>query len=305
METTNGAPQGAPQQRSNSLLLALVVLLLISNVVLLYLFLQEGKRGDEQQQHVEQVTEQKDAVTKMLEDMLVQYDTLETENSQLRTEMDAQREKIESLLADVKKGKTDLFKARKEAETLRKIMKGYVAPIDSLNQANQALQAQNVGLTQELGEVTGQKKALEARTQEQEELISKGSVLHTTSITSGALFLRNNGKQVETNRANKAEMIKSCFTLGENRVTRSGTKTLYMRIISPDGQVLPATDADNRFKYNGIEGEFSAKRDVDYRNEPLDVCMFWTANDKLKSGQYKVEVYEAGAMVSNASFDLK
>ena len=86
--------------------------------------------------------------------------------------------------------------------------------------------------------------------------------MHTTTINAGALFMRNNGKQVETDRANKAEMVKCCFTLGENRVTNAGDKTLYMRVISPDGTVLPATDGDNRFKFNGVEGEFSARREV-------------------------------------------
>jgi hypothetical protein len=130
-------------------------------------------------------------------------------------------------------------------------------------------------------------------------------VLHTTTINAGALFMRNNGKQVETDRANKAEMVKCCFTLGENRVTNAGDKTLYMRVISPDGTVLPATDGDNRFKFNGVEGEFSARREVNYQNQPVDVCIFWTGTSELRTGQYIVEVYEAGALVSKANFNLK
>jgi hypothetical protein len=65
--------------------------------------------------------------------------------------------------------------------------------------------------------------------------------------------MRNNGKQVETDRAKKAEMVKCCFTLGENKVTSAGDKVLYMRVISPDGKVLPSTESNNRFKFNGVE----------------------------------------------------
>jgi hypothetical protein len=205
----------------------------------------------------------------------------------------------------VKRGNYDLSKAKKEAETLRKIMKGYVATIDSLNQANQLLTAENLTIKQELGEEKAQKDALTTQKQELEGKISKGSVLHTTTINAGALFMRNNGKQVETDRANKAEMVKCCFTLGENRVTNAGDKTLYMRVISPDGTVLPATDGDNRFKFNGVEGEFSARREVNYQNQPVDVCIFWTGTSELRTGQYIVEVYEAGALVSKANFNLK
>jgi hypothetical protein len=251
------------------------------------------------------VTSEKDNVTQLLEEMLSQYDTLNTENEQIRTEMEAQRQQIEDLMNKVKNGNYSLAKARKEAETLRKIMKGYVVTIDSLNQVNQALTAENLETKQQLGEVTGQKQALEQQTAEQKALIAKGAVLHATVHNAGALFLRNSGKQVDTDRASKAEMVKSCFTLGENRVTNGGTKMLYMRIISPDGSVLPANDADNRFTFNGVQGEFSVKREVNYQNQPVDVCMFYTASGKLSTGQYIVEIYESGSLVSKTTFDLK
>ena len=293
------------KNRSNTGLLLLVVLLLISNVVLLWMYMQSQKRGEETQAQVENVTTEKDNVTHLLEEMLASYDTLKTENEQLTVEMEAQKEKIESLLQQVKRGNYDLSKARKEADTLRRIMKGYVATIDSLNQVNQQLTADKINLTQELGEVKGQKDALSSKAEELEGKIAKGSVLHTTAITANALFMRSNGKQVETDRAKKAEMVKCCFTLGENKVTSSGDKTLFMRVISPDGKVLRATEADNRFKFNGVEGEFSARREINYQNQPVDACIFWTGTDELRTGQYIVEVYEAGALVSKTSFDLK
>lgn len=301
----NTLPQEPRKSRSNTLLLVLVVLLLISNVVLLYLWSQKSDQAQTTQTALTQVSSEKENVTKLLEDMLVQYDTLTTDNEQMRTEIEAQKEKIKGLMDQVQRGKGDLFKVRKEAETLRKIMQGYVVTIDSLNQMNQALTAENVATKQQLGEVTGQKQALEQMTAEQQALIAKGSVLSATTISAGALFLRNSGKQVDTERANKAEMVKCCFTLGENRTTMPGNKTLYMRIIGPDGSVLPATESDNRFKYEGVEGEFSAKREVNYQNQPVDVCMFWTASGKLNGGQYIVQIYEAGASVAKTTFDLK
>ncbi len=304
-QTSSTSPQGEKKNRSNTGLLLLVVLLLISNVVMLWMLMQRGKEVEQTQEQVQAISSEKDNVTHLLENMLASYDTLKTENDQLTTEMEAQKAQIGELLDRVKRGNYDLSKAKKEAETLRKIMKGYVATIDSLNQANQLLTAENLTIKQELGEEKAQKDALTTQKQELEGKISKGSVLHTTTINAGALFMRNNGKQVETDRANKAEMVKCCFTLGENRVTNAGDKTLYMRVISPDGTVLPATDSDNRFKFNGVEGEFSARREVNYQNQPVDVCIFWTGTSELRTGQYIVEVYEAGALVSKANFNLK
>ncbi|MBK9195753.1 MAG: hypothetical protein KA230_00565 [Flavobacteriales bacterium] len=299
MTTTEQKP------RSNNALLALVVLLIVSNLATLY-FLNKGSNTVEQQQEqIASISDDKDNVTKLLEDMLVQYDTLSTENEQLTAEMAAQKQQIEDLMTKVKNGNYSLSKAKKEAETLRKIMKGYVVTIDSLNQANLALQADKANLTNELGVVSGEKAALEEKSRSQEEIISRGAVLHTTAISAGALFLRDSGKQVDTERAKRAEMVKCCFTLGVNTVTSAGAKTLYMRIISPDGSVLPASDGNNRFQFNGVEGEYSAKREMDYANAPVDVCVFWTATGEMKSGHYNVEIYENKALVSKTGFDLK
>ncbi|MEZ4737995.1 MAG: hypothetical protein R2818_01215 [Flavobacteriales bacterium] len=303
MDQTSPTPE--KKNRSNTGLLLLVVLLLVSNVVMLWMLMQRNKEVTQGQQQIEAVTSEKENVTVMLENMLASYDTLKTDNEQLTVEMEAQRERIEGLLDQVKRGNYSLAKAKKEAETLRKIMKGYVVTIDSLNQANQLLTAQNMEITQQLGEVKGQRDALDSKAQTLEGQIAKGSVLHTTAISSMALYMRNNGKQVETDRAKKAEMIKCCFTLGENRVTKSGDKTLYMRVISPDGTVMPASESDNRFSFNGVEGEFSARRVVNYQNVPVEACIFWTGTQEMRTGQYIVEIYEAGSLVSKSNFDLK
>src|SRR5690606_5591685 len=110
-----------------------------------------------------------------------------------RTGMDSLQKQIVSLMDKVKNGNYNLHKARREAETLRKIMKGYVVTIDSLNQLNKALMAENVTTKQQLGEVTGQKQALESKSAEQQALIDKGSVLSASGMAANALFVRNSG----------------------------------------------------------------------------------------------------------------
>jgi hypothetical protein len=146
---------------------------------------------------------------------------------------------------------------------------------------------------------------LEQQSAEQQAIIARGSVLRSTVMTAVAIFERGSGKQVETPRAGKAEQVKCCFTIGENLTAKPGNRSLYLRVISPDGSVLPAAEADNRFKFNGMEGEFSAKRDVDYQNQPVEACIYYKASGKMATGQYIVEVYEAGGLVGSTSFNLK
>ncbi|MBK7295586.1 MAG: hypothetical protein IPI91_02500 [Flavobacteriales bacterium] len=170
------------KNRSNTGLLLLVVLLLVSNVVMLWMLMQRNKDVEQGEQQVAAITSEKENVSMLLENMLASYDTLKTDNNQLTTEMEAQKAQIEQLLTQVKNGNYSLSKAKKEAETLRRIMKGYVATIDSLNQANQLLTAENINVKQELGETQGQRDALAQEKDELAGVVAKGSVLHTTSI---------------------------------------------------------------------------------------------------------------------------
>lgn len=305
MDPLTPVNQEPRRNRSNVVLLLLVVLLLISNVVLLYLWSQKGDEAQLAQQQLVTTTGEKENVTRLLEDMLAQYDTLSAQSEEYKSQIADQQKQIADLMDKVRNGNYSLAKAKKEAATLRRIMQGYIQTIDSLNQVNQALTAENIDTKQQLGEVKGQKAALEQQSAEQQAIIARGSVLRSTVMTAVAIFERGSGKQVETPRAGKAEQVKCCFTIGENLTAKPGNRTLYMRVISPDGSVLPAAEADDRFKFNGVEGRFSAKRDVDYQNQPVEVCIYHKASGKMATGQYIVEVYEVGGLVGSTSFNLK
>jgi flagellar basal body-associated protein FliL len=294
--------------RTNKALMILVALLLISNVALIFKLMSTDKTVENQVQQIDELSSEKEDVTNMLQNMLTQYDELEVSNDTLKAEISAQKAQIEELLVQVEKNKDLswlLHKARKEANTLRDIMKGYVVTIDSLNHLNQELQAENMTITQELGEVKGQKEALQTMTSELEGRLEQGSILHTLSMGAEAVYLRSNGKQVSTSRARKAEMIKCCFNVGANRTTEPGNRVMHMRVISPDGSVLPSSEANARFEFNGVQGDYSAKRSIDYQNESMDVCIFYTTAGELATGAYLVEIYDRGELIDKASFDLK
>ena len=70
--------------------------------------------------------------------LLVSYDSIELSNTLVVDSINLQREKIKTLMTKVdklnsksKKDWRSIFKLKKEAETLRGIMKGYIHTIDS------------------------------------------------------------------------------------------------------------------------------------------------------------------------------
>lgn len=243
-----------------------------------------------------------------LQKMRFSYDTLTTENSLLMAEMADQRVQIDDLLKKVKDKNWSLSKLKKETATLREIMKGYISTIDSLNQLNQALIAENQELNNRVTDVESKNKDLLERQENMEGLIATGQVLQTTQLSATAIRLRSSGKQVETTRASKTEMLKACFTVMENPIAKPGNKDLYMRIVAPDGKVLPAKDGveSREFTDEGAQ-YYSVSRSIDYNNARMDVCIFYTVPEgtELGKGDYKMFVYEGPNKIGTIDMSLR
>ncbi len=240
-----------------------------------------------------------------LEKMKLSYDTLQTDNSMLRAEMDAQRSEIEGLLKKVKDKNWSISKLKKEAETLRDIMKGYVVTIDSLNTLNQNLIAENMEMKSTVETVTSKNQDLVQRQENMEKIIATGQVLQTANIGSAAIRLKSSGKQTDTDRASKTEMIKTCFTVLENKIAKQGEKVLYLRIIAPDGSILGGAQGSGQAEFDGEIQNYSIKRDIDYNNQEMDVCIFYSVNAELAKGDYKVFLYEGSNRIGSTDLVLK
>jgi len=301
-------------QNNNRGLKIIIGVLTALVLVLGYLLMQQKGDNTELVASNESINIERNDLQEELGDMLSQYDALTVENEDMTAEMIQQKEEISKLMERVSKLDKDdknlrweIDKLKKEAGTLRSIMKGYLVKIDSLNTANASLTAENTELSTTLTTVTTRKDELETTVQSQESLIKEGSVVPALTMTATGLRIKSSGKQAETNRANRAEMIRTCATLGENRIAASGKKNIHVRIISPEGVVLEDRDAPNAtFQYEGISGKYSTMRTVDYDNkQQQEVCVFYTVSNELSTGQYIVEMYEGGFLIGKSIFDLR
>lgn len=300
-------------QKNNKTLYGIIGVLGALVLILGFMLWQEKGENQELVTYTEDLSLERNDLEEELTGMIQQYDAITVENEELSAEAIAQKEKINELMERVSKLSKDdknlrweIDKLKKEARTLRDIMKGYLVKIDSLNQANAALTQENTTLSSNLSTVTTQKQELETTVNSQESIIKQGSVIPAMGMTASGLRIKSSGKQTETNRASRAEMIRTCCTLGENRITSAGNKTLHMRIISPEGAVLEDEDYPNAtFQMEGVSGKYSTKRDIQYNNQPQEVCVFYTVGNELSTGQYIVELYESGSLIGKTSFDLR
>lgn len=243
--------------------------------------------------------------------MLQEYDKLESNNVDLNDSIAAQKAKIQELLTEVetlegqkKKDWGKIYKLKKETETLREIMKGYIHTIDSLNTLNINLQNTIVQKDQHIEEINQDLTNVKDQKTQLEETVAKGSILQTTNISALAIKVKNSGAQKETSYAGKVDQFKSCFTVIENKIAQPGTKTLYMRIVTPDAKDLAGSNPVY-FNMGGKEGVACISRQINYQNQNTDVCIYYELEEEAIEGTYHVEIYCEGHQIGKTSFALK
>ena len=282
---------------SKQSLIAIVVLAVICLFLGIQLFV-GGEKFKDLSGDYGRLEMDKEQVVFDLEKMRFSYDTLNVENSMMLAEISAQRDKIDGLITSVKNGNWELGKAKKEAATLRVIMKGYIVTIDSINQLNQVLTEENTAMRDRVKEVQGRNEKLEERQENMEEIIEVGRILQCTEINVVGIRVLSSGRQRETTRADRVEMIKVCFTLLENKISEPGNKVLNLRITDLEGTVLLSND----------DGPYSATRNIDYSNDRLDACVFYSVDletSALISGEYTVEILEQETPIGSSILILR
>ena len=244
--------------------------------------------------------------------LLFSYDSLEQNNIVAIDSINTQREKINNLMQEVdkldKKSKRDwrkIYKLKKEAETLRNIMKGYIHTIDSLNTLNINLSNDLTEKTQKLSNVSKQNKKIIKQNEALQKQVAIGAVLQINNVLSSGIRIRSSGAQSETTRASKTNMIKTCFSIIENKLAQAGDKEIYIRILDSEGTLLNAPTPLTIINQQKEELKMSSKRTINYQNQDTDLCIFYEIENSIPAGNYSVEVYAEGFLIGETSIALR
>jgi len=245
------------------------------------------------------LTQEKDSLANELRHMAVEYDNLKTNNDTLNAGLERQKMRIVQLL-EINASNVRLIKRYKsEITTMREIMKSYIVQIDSLNTRNKILISENSEIRQEIKEVRNTNTELSKVKKELTSKVEIASVIQAKDIVAVSL----NKKRKETTRINMLDKLRICFILRENALAKSGVKEVFMRVLRPDSLVI-TTSPDNLFEYKGNKMIYSAKREVEYMNQDIDMCIFLDNNSDFIIGNYSVELYLEDNIIGRTNFIL-
>ncbi|MBN2274537.1 MAG: hypothetical protein JXR41_04595 [Bacteroidales bacterium] len=299
METTSNTYQ-KPDKKTPVVLILLVIILALAVAVLGYKYYTESQRLEDTTAEKEILEDVKSDLEKQLRDMVVEYDSLKTENDSINTLLTNEQDKIRKLLRYRATDAEKIKRYRDELETLRKVMRSYIVQIDSLNTRNRLLTEENIMVRQQLSEAETQNIELS----KEKELLGTQVQLAKVLSAKNLVIKPLNQRDRENSKAKKIAKIAVEFTVRENTVAEPGSKAIYLRLLNPDNVALSNPTGD-MFTYNGENLVYSAKRDIEYENNDIDVVIFWVKTEELIEGNYTAILYTEGYEIGSASFELK
>ncbi len=296
-------------KKKTGLLWVLIALLTTSNAITFWLYLQEKNTATNEIVVKEQIVVERDNVKNELLQLQEDFGNLQTTDQALQAEIEAKKVEIAKLLEDAEKHKGDAYiisKLKKESETLRNIMRGYVRTIDSLGTLNKTLIVEKDNVLKELSNEKGKTNNLNKEKDELKATIQKGSILTCLNITAKGVKFKNGGKkESETSKASRTEKIKISFSLGENKIAKAGEKTIFVRIITPDGKEMAKSYDDNyRFSFDKSTGYFAGKQSLNYANTEISGVTYCEGKDAFVPGNYIIQIACDGVVIGNTTLRL-
>jgi hypothetical protein len=279
-------------------IIAVLSLLLAGSFYYIYELKSESKVV---QNELVTVVSEKEAVLKDLESLKATYDAAIAENTAMSDELVQERDKVLSLINDVKKSKGDVSNFKSKYLKLESNLKALMAENETLKKLNTTLTVQRDSTVVVLGEAKKYNEVLVGQNEDLSKTIEKGSKLSVLNMQTSAYKIRSSGKQIATDKAGRADILKISFTIAENQIAKSGDKEYYVQVIDGKNNILGDKQT---IKFDDKSLTYSFVSKVKYENKTVQVSEDLPGKDFAK-GTYFVNVFDKNELVSKTSFTLR
>lgn len=253
-----------------------------------------------------QLKEEKALISGELEDEIKRYNTILAEKSILTNELSQAKTRIENLQKNLDSNKisrnaiqryrVELNKVRKERERLFK-------QNDSLQKETERL-AQLQAETQEaLDKEKKEKELLQDDNQALAQKLNLGAQITGSNLLARGVIQRNSGKFLNTARANRAKMIRVCYTINENKLAEAGDLYLFVQVLNSKGNMI-GISREETFP-SGEKLKFNSRTTIPYTNKNFNVCELVLPVQEFEKGDYTVNIFHEDRLLLTSVLQLK
>lgn len=301
--------QPSQKSKNRTTLIIGIVFAVIAVAAVVMLFIQNSKilEAEAEKEQLRLTNEQLQLANEYqsLDNEFAQYEnqTQLLANDSLVQKYSAAKAKVEKLLLELKNEKNKNAKRIKELQdeiaTLKGILRHYVAQIDSLSKENQGLRTENEEIKDKNRQLSQRVDAVARDNASLTERITLAEKLNVTGLN--LVSLKKNGK-TEKN-ITKARQLMVTFTIPQNNSTPVGEKKIYMRITSPEGDLLGNGGV---FTFEGASVKCTGSMVIEYAGEELGgLKMYWDVSSTLNPGTYTVELFCDNFRIASRQFTMK
>ncbi len=299
------------KEKSSKGKLVLIIVLALSLVGNVILFFTSKNTIEEQDDRLTEVVAEIDSVKIIYNEATAESVRLKGDNQKLNgvlsereKELTASKGRIDEFIKTIK-DKDKLIKAIKgERDKMKKKTAEYEDRIDQLLLENKALAKEKQDLQEELSDVAFQRDHFKTKA-------NIGAKLKAEYVQTKAYRDRmfGNGEK-PTSMAKRTKKIDVCFSVLKNEIAENGAKTVYLRIVAPNEEVMGnAGKASGSFvsPETSKEVKYSSKREFTYTGAQQDICLSYEeeAAKMFPVGDYTIEIYVDKMLSSTSKYTLK
>jgi flagellar basal body-associated protein FliL len=297
-------------KKTSWLPLVIIAILAIAAIILaIFLMLNSGKlKTLEAEKDAQRLAFQYE-----LDSLLIEHENVKQEYGNLATTLNEKDSIIQANAQEIKRllnTQWEYVQVQRKLELLRGISQGYLRQMDSLYTVNRELVAENVQIRANFERERMLTRELQKDKETLSEKVEEAAVLRAFNISATPINIRGlSGRESETDRARRVDLIRVCYSLAENSLAPAGQRNIYVRIARPDNLILIAGLGDDySFMYQGNVMQYSQTRTVDYQNEELQICADWinrNTQESLMTGTYIVSIFADDHEIGQTSVNLR
>lgn len=282
-------------------LVAVTVVVILAMAAVVFYLLMDNRNLEQEKLEMQELAElDKQEMENDYERLSLQYSEMMTQinNDSIIAQLTQEQMRTQQLLQELKNVKAsdarEITRLKKELATVREVLRSYIRQVDSLNQVNMSLMAENDRVKDALAQSNQANEGLRQEKQNLTEKVAIAAQLDASGISMQLL----NKRQKTAKKIKDCKTIQVNFTIARNVTAENGNRTLYVRIQTPAGQVLTA----GSFPYENRQLEYSMKKVIEYAGEEVGVQTFWQVGEYLEAGQYRVSIFADGNMIGSKTF---
>jgi len=288
--------------KKNTVLTAAVAVLVISIVGITWLLISEKK---ESRAITELYQLEKEDLEQEYTRFVHQYDELRINvtNDSLARLLEEEQIKTQRLLEELRTVKSsnaaEIRRLKKELSTLREVMVSYITQIDSLNRVTVQQQQQIQDVTRKYQDATQRASTLSREKENLGKQVTLAAQLDATHIRIDP----KNKREKSAKKVKDVARLDISFTIVKNITAQTGERTLYVRIMKPDNDVL-TKNPENTFSYENRTLPYSIKKYIEYDGEEQSVVVYWNVEEFLYAGEYRVDIFAENTLIGSQQFTL-